>query len=75
MARFYAEIEGNRGRASRLGTPSSGMWAHVRGWEIGVKIVIDVDPEGRDRVNIYRTSGSNDTTADQHLLTLYEDTP
>lgn len=37
MARFYAEIQGNRGMVSRMGTETSGMWVHVRGWNRGGK--------------------------------------
>ena len=38
MARFYAEIQGSRGEASRMGTPSSGMRGHIRGWHVGGKV-------------------------------------
>ena len=60
MARFYAAIRGNRGEATRMGTASSGLDAHIRGWGIGARVEMDVDPEtGTDRVTIWRTGGSN----------------
>ena len=60
MARFYASIQGNRGEATRMGTPSSGITGHIRGWSTGVRVEVDVDPEtGRDRVKVLRTRGSN----------------
>jgi len=30
MARYYASIHGNRGVATRMGTPSSGIHGHIR---------------------------------------------
>ena len=47
MAQFQADIEGTRGRASRLGTKTSGMLAVVRSWEGQVSVYLshhdDVD--------------------------------
>jgi len=60
VSRFIAEIEGSRSRASRLGTAKSGMRCHIRGWDTGVSVELDVDPEtGRDRVRVFETGGSN----------------
>ena len=60
MARFYASIQGNRGEATRTGSASSGIEGHIRGWNLGAKVEMFTDPEtGRDRLVIYRTSGSN----------------
>lgn len=38
MARFYASIQGSRGEATRMGTASSGITGHVRGWNIGGEV-------------------------------------
>jgi len=60
MARFYAEIKGNRGAATRTGSASSGISGHIRGWDLGALVEVDVDPAtGKDRLTVYRTSGSN----------------
>ena len=59
MAHFYAEIQGNRGEATRMGTPSSGIHGHVRGWDIGASVRCYVDEEGRDVVSVSITHGSN----------------
>lgn len=57
MARFYADIHGSRGPASRMGTASSGMHGHVRGWHVGG--AVDMYAEGdNDRAAIYATGGS-----------------
>ena len=56
---FYAEVKGNRGTASRGGSKNSGMPAHVRGWNVGVKVYIAVDDHGDDHVFVYKTGGSN----------------
>jgi hypothetical protein len=58
MSQFYAEIQGNRGLASRQGSKSSGIWGHIRGWNIGALVTCD-HIDGRDVVRVYRTSGSN----------------
>jgi len=59
MARFYAEIQGNRGTASRMGTANSGIQSHIRGWDIGVKVIGGVDENGNDVFHVYKTGGSN----------------
>ncbi len=58
MARFYAEIEGNRGRASRMGSRDSGMWSHTRGWSLGAQVDWDEASGDDDRVEVRLTSGS-----------------
>ena len=63
MSHFYAEVQGARGLASRTG--NSGMWAHVRGWDIGAYVELSYEPprdpwdKGRDIVRVFRTNGSN----------------
>jgi len=60
MAHFYAEIQGNRGEATRMGTKDSGMRAHIRGWNVGVKVYCTYNEEtGEDEIEVYKTSGSN----------------
>jgi len=60
MARFFGAIQGSSGEgASRCGTAKSGLTAHLQGWSIGVRVYLDVDAEGRDRIMVYRTGGSN----------------
>ena len=58
MAQFRAIIRGQRGEASRLGSKQSGIVAHVDGWHTGATVRID-HVDGRDRISIYRTGGSN----------------
>lgn len=58
MARFYAEIKGNRGAASRMGSAASGMWSHTRGWEAGAEVECHAQG-GLDSVAVTLTSGSN----------------
>jgi hypothetical protein len=60
MARFYADIQGNRGQASRrLGTKNSGMSATVNGWEVGVDIMAMANDDGTDSIRIVPNGGSN----------------
>lgn len=59
MARFYGEIQGSRGPATRMGTAKSGFEAHIRGWNVGVRVYLDVTEDGKDRLTVYKTGGSN----------------
>ncbi len=58
MAQFYAAIQGNRGEATRMGTKSSGISGHIRGWNIGARVVME-HIDGKDVCRVYRTGGSN----------------
>jgi len=59
MAQFYAAIQGNRGEATRIGTASSGIEGHIRGWNCGVYV------EGQtvdfDSFDVTATLGSDAT--------------
>lgn len=57
MAHFYGSMQGSRGQVTRMGTKNSGMTAHIRGWNIGAKVVL-THRNGVDVVEVYRTSGS-----------------
>ncbi len=59
MSRFFADIQGSRGQATKQGTISSGIVGHIRGWNIGVRVSCFVDKDGNDRIRIYKTGGSN----------------
>ena len=60
MAHFYAEIQGNKGIASRMGTKGSGIWCHIRGWDIGVNVQISHNEKtGKDEIYVFKTGGSN----------------
>lgn len=58
MAQFYADIQGNRGGATRMGSKSSGLRGHLRGWDIGVRISLR-HIDGKDWIQVYKTNGSN----------------
>lgn len=59
MARFYADIRGNRGEATRMGTEKSGLQGHIRGWNIGCSVRCIVDENGKDKLFVYKTGGSS----------------
>lgn len=65
MSHFYATIQGSRGEATRTGTKNSGMFAHIRGWNIGVRVELDYDEEEGDVVKIFLTGGSNSPSGEQ----------
>lgn len=60
MSRFYGDLRGNRGEATRQGSKDSGIRSHTRGWNFGGVVIMTVDPEtGEDRMEVYATHGSN----------------
>ena len=58
MSRFYAEIKGNRGRATRQGFEKSGIFSHTRGWNVGIMAFGFVNDDGNDEFKILLSSGS-----------------
>ena len=68
MARFYAEIQGNRGEATRMGTPASGIQGHIRGWDVGIRVEGNVEGD-EDEFTVYLTSGSHGGERDMLLGT------
>jgi len=71
MARFYAEIEGNRGPASRMGSKDSGMWSHTRGWHLGAQVDCDVYDDD-DVVGARLTGGSSGFFSGKPMFTARE---
>ena len=59
MAQFYADIQGNRGQATRMGTKKSGLDGHIRGWHIGARVWMCFNEETQeDECTIDLTGGS-----------------
>lgn len=71
MSRFIAEVKGERGPATRLGRRS--VWAEARGWDLGVKVVAQVDEHGRDCFLVYATGGSNGSITPVFLTSITAD--
>ena len=72
MAHFYATIRGNRGEATRMGTPNSGIGGHIRGWNIGVRVYGRVDENGKDVFDVVQTGGSNGHAPSKVIATITE---
>jgi len=60
MSRYYADIQGNRGQATRMGTAASGMQGHIRSWNLGCQVFCKPDNENaeNDSMIVQITSGS-----------------
>ena len=71
MSRFYANISGGRGQATRQGHAASGIRGHVRGWTIGVRVVGRAI-ESADTFDIYATGGSSSPFTDTLIGTIRE---
>ena len=69
MAQFMGEIKGNRGKASRLGSKGTGLWGHLRGWNVGVEVNLSHTKEG-DKITVYKTGGSNRPSTTEFLVEL-----
>lgn len=72
MAQFYAEIQGQAGSATRIGSKASGIEGHIRGWNIGARVVCSHE-NGRDVVRVYCTGGSNSPGGGTLVAELAED--
>lgn len=58
MSRFYGSIRGiARTEATRRGNKQ--IAGHIRGWDIGVRVEMSIDENGKDRITVYGTGGSN----------------
>ena len=70
MSRFYGSLTGSaKTTATRCGSVSSRVSAHVRGWDIGVRGSVYACREcGADRIKAYRTQGSNGSVLDDLLV-------
>lgn len=70
MAHFYGSLKGQaRTEATRRGSKAWGMVAHIRGWNIGARVVLSHNPEtGKDVVRVYCTGGSNGVAPDRLLF-------
>ena len=73
MARFYGSMTGQaKTAATRRGNAKVGVVAHIRGWEVGVRVKVG-DVNGQDCVEVYRTSGSLGRAADKLIAMVYQD--
>jgi hypothetical protein len=61
MSRFYANIKGNRGEATRCGTKGSGIHGHIRAWNIGVHVECYTKADGKDACSVRITGGSSNS--------------
>jgi hypothetical protein len=72
MSQFYGSVVGSaRTAATRRGTKSSGISAHVRGWDTGIYAEIE-DINGIVEARVYVTGGSNNAGS-KRLLAIVRD--
>jgi len=68
MARFIGTMANGKSSVNKIGY-SYGLEAHIRGWNIGVRVVISIGEDGKDIIHVYQTKGSNgDISAKEPLL-------
>lgn len=67
MSRFYGSMDGSaKTTATRRGTAASGIGAHIRGWNAGIRVSGSADGD-KDVFRVYMTSGSNGLFVDQFI--------
>ena len=75
MSPFYGEMtgsRGSRGTVTKQGTKEYGLSAHIRGYNIGVRIYC-YNLDGKDIIAIYKTTGSNgDESDDKDIYIIHE---
>jgi len=75
MSRFYGTVQGQaKTQASRRGSGTTGISGHIRGWDIGIKIVSQPlvnDKKDYDCFSIYVTGGSNGGKQTHKIATVY----
>lgn len=74
MAHFYGSMRGSsRTEATRTAGKKAGMYAHIRGWGLGVQVRLRHNEEtGKDEVLVYRTGGSNGYDTPKLVATFIE---
>ncbi len=72
MSRFYGSLEGQaKTVATRRGGPSTGITAHPRGWNTGVRVSAYADGD-TDVFSVNVTGGSSGSRVDLNVLTIEE---
>ena len=73
-ARYYAGIHGNRGAATRLGTPNSGMTCFLNGWHIGLDTYAGpwYVNTNKDSISLTMTGGSGHKGKNRNLGDIVE---
>lgn len=73
MSHFYADIQGNRGEATRCGSKDSGIQGHIRGWNVGAFVVCGYDKQtDSDVVIVYATKGSSGYGAQNEVFRIVD---
>lgn len=71
MSKLYAEIYTDRNKTvSRRGHRH--ITTHTRGWDIGIKVCCETDVDGRVKISVYQTGGSNNPSNEQLIEEIYE---
>lgn len=72
MAHYRGVLQGSRGSTSRLGTKSSGLYAVLSGWDVGVQVTIQHE-DGKDVIYVRKTVGALESkTTNQRFFELKE---
>ncbi len=72
MARFYCDMQGNRGEATRMGSKDSGIRSHPRGWNLGIRVQGYAEGE-RDVFYVMLTGGSHGQMSERYLCNIGEE--
>lgn len=60
MGRIYGSITTDTGTTEVTRRGNKHMYAHIRGWNIGVAVEVTLDSDGTPVLSLYQTAGSTD---------------
>ena len=71
MSALYGTLGGGKAQGKTY-RGSNAMEAHIRGWNVGVRVSASRSDEGRVTLKVYRTGGSNGTGCETLIETIEE---
>lgn len=71
MSQFYGTItNGKGGKVTKQGTKTTGLSAHISGWEVGINVEARFDTSnGKDTFTVWVTGGSEGPQEKRHVGT------
>lgn len=58
MSKLYGSITSDTGTTEATRRGNKHMYAHIRGWHIGVAIEVTIDADGTPVLSVYQTEGT-----------------
>ena len=72
MSRFYATVTGDKAKNDATRQGHQVLTSHIRGYDVGIRVYMNINDKGEDEAIVYLTSGSNATASDRLIGTYTE---